>query len=372
MDSIIGYEVDFLRVGENSKSGDAIAIRYRLRDASRRERYEVMIVDGGDQKAGQALVDHVRYVYKTERVEHVVNTHPDADHCAGLSVVLQDLDVGTLWMHQPWNYAADILARVLDGRHTPNSIEKRLRGKLSAADRLEQIAEENGIPVRSPYRGERIGPFWVLSPDEDWYVDELVPYFKDMPEIDEDEGDQEHLDEGQLWGKNVKSAADWVSEDWYNETLPAVAVEPRMENESSVILWGDFNEDKVLLTGDAGPEALTRALDTLTVSRINPCTNLKLTQLPHHGGRHTVTPTILDRLLGPIRAPTSRSNVCAVACVAKESERPRRVVANAYTRRGARVHTTRDCRGFWYRRDMPERQNVSVQNPLGLFDKVEA
>lgn len=55
----MGYEIDFLPVGDNSKSGDAIALRYGNLYGSRAEQ-RVVVVDGGFTDDGEALVNHIR------------------------------------------------------------------------------------------------------------------------------------------------------------------------------------------------------------------------------------------------------------------------------------------------------------------------
>ena len=52
---------------------------------------QVLIYDGGNQESGKALVQHIRTHYGTNRVDYVVNSHPDADHASGLAVVLEGL-----------------------------------------------------------------------------------------------------------------------------------------------------------------------------------------------------------------------------------------------------------------------------------------
>jgi hypothetical protein len=60
----MGYEIDFLPVGEESKGGDAIALRYGNLYGSRDEQ-TVIIVDGGYTDDGEALVKHIVDYYGT-------------------------------------------------------------------------------------------------------------------------------------------------------------------------------------------------------------------------------------------------------------------------------------------------------------------
>ena len=171
-----GYEVDFLPVGNGDKSGDAIVLRY-----GEPGNYKVMVVDGGTKESGQKLVDHIKSHYGTTHVNYLVNTHPDGDHASGLEVVLEQLTVGEVWVHRPWEYAEEIRHWFKDGRITDESLAARLKDLLSHAYRLEELADEKGVPVYEPYAGAKIGDFYVLSPSQDWYL-ELVPQFNKTPD----------------------------------------------------------------------------------------------------------------------------------------------------------------------------------------------
>ena len=52
----MGFEIDFLAVGKEAKSGDAIAIRYGDL-AGPRENQRAIVIDGGYTDDGAALVD---------------------------------------------------------------------------------------------------------------------------------------------------------------------------------------------------------------------------------------------------------------------------------------------------------------------------
>jgi hypothetical protein len=173
-----GIEIDFLPVGEGEHSGDAIAVRWRDND-----QYKVMIYDGGTRDHGAAIVDHVKKYFDTTHVDYVVNSHPDNDHAGGLVYVLENLTVGELWMHRPWEYSAQILQYFHDGRITDESLAWRLKQKMTAAFSLEKAAQKQGIPIFEPFAGSQIGIFTVLSPTDDRYVHELIPQFEKSPEL---------------------------------------------------------------------------------------------------------------------------------------------------------------------------------------------
>jgi beta-lactamase superfamily II metal-dependent hydrolase len=96
---------------------------------------------------------------------------------------------------------------------------------------------------------------------------------------------------------------------------------------------------RILLTADAGPIALHEAIDYAVIN--NLWGRLDCVQVPHHGSRHNVTPTVLDRWLGARVSDPSIRRGSAVASVGrKQDDYPRRSVANAFLRRGYPVATT--------------------------------
>src|SRR5205823_5855622 len=86
--------------------------------------------------------------------------------------------------------------------------------------------------------------------------------------------------------------AGWGSEKFSTEDTST-------QNEMSVVQFANFNGRTVVLTGDAGRNAMNEAADYA------PQTGLLLPgvsdfQAPHHGGRRNVNSAVLDRWLGPI------------------------------------------------------------------------
>src|SRR5271170_4583966 len=86
------YEIDFRQV-HTAKSGDAIGIRYQIG-----QNWFVHLVDGGYATTAPELSNFIRATYGTKVINHVVVTHPDRDHAEGLAPILEEFDVGALWM----------------------------------------------------------------------------------------------------------------------------------------------------------------------------------------------------------------------------------------------------------------------------------
>ena len=351
----IGFEIDFLAVGEGERSGDAIAIRYGSAAAG----YQVGIIDGGTKDSGEQLVEHVRRYYGTKTVDWVLNTHPDGDHSSGLTVIVERLAVRRLWMHRPWDHAEEILHLFHDGRITDDSLEARIRDALNAAHDLEQTAIARRVPIDEPFEGQQIGPFYVMSPSRDWYQT-LIPQFRGTPEPVE--AFQRVLAKALEAVKKASAAAvEWVGETMNIETLREGG-ETSAENESSVVLYSpNLGGKRIFLTGDAGIQALERAAD-FAARCGTALDSLDLVQIPHHGSRRNVSPSLLGRVMG---------KTAYISAAKDDAEHPRRVVTNAFKRRGARVYATKG-NGLRHHFNIGDRDGWGPAQELPFYDRVEA
>ncbi len=288
----MGYEIDFLAVGDGERSGDAIALRIWGTGVSNQQ--AVIVIDGGTKESGQKLVDHIKKYYNTNRVDLVVASHSDSDHTSGLTEVLKQLSVQGLWMHLPWKHAAQIEDLFKDPRVSADSVRAALRKSLENARELEALARANKIPVAEPFSDtvNGNGLLYVLSPSTKYY-ESLLPYFRGTPEPKEEPG---------RFQKAVTAAAEAIkrlAENWGFETLSDPEENgTSAENNSSVILLLKFDDQQFLFTADAGVPALTRAADYAEANAID-LKSVNFIQLPHHGSKHNVGPSILNRILGP-------------------------------------------------------------------------
>ena len=99
------FEIEFLAVGEASRAGDAIVVRYgELND------YKLMVIDGGAADTGKDLVSHLKEQFgQNVSLEHVLLTHSDADHASGLRELLREIPTNYVWAHVPWALAVEAL-----------------------------------------------------------------------------------------------------------------------------------------------------------------------------------------------------------------------------------------------------------------------
>ncbi|WP_027858413.1 ComEC/Rec2 family competence protein [Marinobacterium jannaschii] len=349
----MGYEVDFIGVGKESKSGDAIAIRFGNLYGGRDEQ-TVVVIDGGFKDVGAEMVSHIKQHFGTDRVDLVISTHPDQDHINGLETVLMELTVNELWMHLPWTHNQGLADKFTDGRITDNSIGERLKESLEKAWFLFCLAEEKSIPVYEPFTGlsHTSGQIRILGPSESYY-EELIPQFDGMPAAKE-QVEASFLDKVASQLKQI--FAFWGEDKIYDDGVTSP------KNNSSVITQLIVDGKRMIFTGDAGIEALSHAAD-----QFEQCVNsapLRIVQIPHHGSRRNVGPTVLNRLLGEPLSEGEDRELLAVASTAKQGEpkHPRKAVLNAFTHRGARVLVTRG-NGIRSSFEAPQRSGWSPVDP---------
>ncbi|MGV9653388.1 ComEC/Rec2 family competence protein [Streptomyces sp. NPDC003554] len=357
----MGYEIDFLPVGDESSGGDAIALRYGNLHGPREEQ-TVMVIDGGYQDDGEALVQHIRDYYKTGVVDLVVSTHPDRDHINGLRIVLEQMTVKKLLMHLPWSHSADMARAKMLLSYNARSLRTELRDSLQGATDLEEVAKAQGVPIEEPFCGwtSEDGVLRVLGPTEDYYRELLTEIIEASAT----------LEAKSSWEATLrKMLAGTVYEDLDIETL-VENVETTAKNNTSAICFLEVDGRKLLFTGDAGIPALDDALDVLEADGFQPG-DLKFVQVPHHGSRRNVSPSILDRLLG-LKGQSTKVGT-AFASVPKknpEHKHPAKKTTNAFLRRGYPVHLTQGV-SKWSYLNAPERSGYSTSTPEPLHTSVE-
>lgn len=360
------FELDFLAVGNGERSGDAIVLRWGNLNGSQGNQF-VMVVDGGTQESGKGIVEHIRNYYLTDYIDLVVSTHPDADHASGLSVVLEEMEVGRLWMHRPWEHASEIRGLFKNGRITEKGLRETIRKSLEDARELETIANLKRIPIEEPFSdvGTSYQGIHIINPSVKFY-EGLLPYFRETPEPKAEPSLLEKFISG------TKEMIKRTAENWGIETLS----DPEdgatsAENNSSVVLLLRIDGHDILLTGDAGVPALTEAAESAEKLGVNLQT-LSFIQIPHHGSKRNVGPTILNRIVGP-KKQQRLTNCTAFISASKEGEpkHPAKKVVNAFKRRGAEVYATQGITVNHRSNDAPVRWGWRPVTPLPFYEQVE-
>lgn len=365
-------EIEFLPVGNASKAGDAIVIRYGAPDA-----YELMLVDGGFVETGEEVVAHVRAQFGHRRLSHVVLTHADLDHASGLRHVLTELVVDNLWLHIPWDVEASILPFFADKSLTLAALKRKLQLEYEVLAELVAIAQAKGTRVLQPFAGSQIGPFQVLSPPRQMYQ-LLLPQFDRTPEPDEAAlravgawlGKSQRPNAfSSLLEKAAAAVQKFFSESWLIERLRENG-RTSVTNETSVVLYGHDGTRPLLLTGDAGTVALTVAADRADAIGL-PLRDFSFVQMPHHGSRRNVSPSILNRLLGPIQPQGQSPRFTAFVSAPKnDATHPRQMVVNAFLRRGAQVVATQGASKVWWG-GFPPRPGYGAVAVMPFVSRVE-
>ncbi|NEJ82389.1 competence protein ComEC [Rhizobium leguminosarum] len=355
----MGYEIDFLSVGDSN--GDAICIRYGTPGLG----YNIHITDGGYADTGQRIIDHVNQYYgRGARIANVVLSHQDGDHIAGLIPVVRHFDVGAVWMNRPWLYAAEIL-HAFHSNYTIEGLRKAIRDAYPLLVELEEAALAKGIPVYESFAGSWIGSFLVLAPTRERYLT-LIPEFDRTP------SSYAKPLKGAI-GKLFEAAKNLASffETWTTEALQENPSPTSASNESCVIQLGVFDQKTVLLTADAGPAALSEAADVAQAFGL--LLPPAFVQVPHHGSRRNVTPSVLNRWLGrPVQEGSANKGVAFCSVGVNKPEYPRKRVSNAFLRRGYPVYKTENA-GEWIRHahDMPNRDGMRPISSVAFTSSYE-
>lgn len=278
------YEIRFFPVGKTSKGGDAILLR--LYDAQ--DNCCVIVIDGGYTDDGQAILDYLAEL-GIDRIDLVVNTHPDEDHILGLITIFNDenIEIGELLMNRPWLDANLKVSYFKDGRITENSLNKRLTEKFKKAYELEQIAiekigEENII---HPERGMTFkNVLTILGPSTQLYRKHLLASDK-TPEVEGLSSRKFSLKKLNFVRYIKGTFIKWI----YGEQTSDI-------NETSIVLSLDLGDHKFLFTGDVGQDGLKEALDYCETLHGCKATDFTHMQIPHHGSRKNLNPTLIKRI----------------------------------------------------------------------------
>ena len=337
-------EVEFLPVGDGCKAGDAIVVRYG--DANG---YEIMVIDGGNLDSGKAVVSHIQSNFGYNAVvTHAVVTHPDADHASGMREVLAGLTVKNLWLHKPWEFAAAARPYFANKSWTDQGLATEIRKEYDIVAELADTALKKNITIQQPFAGMSIGPFRVVSPFQNVY-----PYF--IPQFDRTpDPDQASIEAAGFWNERLKDGGCTSA-----------------SNETSVVLYGDFGPGRrVLLTGDAGIWGLTMAKCYADKNGL-ALQDFMLVQVPHHGSRRNVGPTILNEILGLIKPNGTLPHSQAYVSAPKDDDtHPRKMVLNAFMRRGYKVAATQGIK-IVYWGGFPARPGYGPLSMLPFSPQVE-
>lgn len=355
------YEIEFFGINEDTSDADAICFRYF---DEKFQRFVVCVYDGGTIDYGNALVEHLKKFYfsgeANPRIDYVICSHSDQDHSSGLSILFDHFRIGKLIMNRPWLYVDELFYRVDDGRITKNSLTDRFRDAYPFVCKLEEKANQKNVTIEPGFQGKKIGSnLTILSPSKDFYLDLIVESSK--PQIAKSFSEPPTI-------RSILEEMRVRPESWHTELLRE-NISTTSENETSIIILGAMGLEQFILTGDSGIRALNQAIDFASDRGFN-VKNTLIYQVPHHGGRHNVSPSLLNRLLGPIVEDGKETDRMAVVSVGKNSDHPRKMVVNAFLRRGVSVYEAR-VKTLLYQKGIPPRYGYYSARELDFCREVE-
>ena len=150
-----------------------------------------------------------------------------------------------------------------------------------------------------------------------------------------------------------------ISETLQIETLDESG-ETSAENNSSTILLLEFESDYYLFTGDTGVPALKKVIEYTENNGID-ISNIRFMQVPHHGSKRNISPSILDAIK------------CETAYVSASKDAPKhpaKKVINAYIRRNSSVYSTEGS-NLCHHRNSKSRDGYSISTPKPFYNQVE-
>lgn len=359
-----GWEIDLLPVSESKKSGDCILLRFgKLYQGKNQQK--VIIIDGGYADTAQTVKEHLKKYYKCEQngkliIDLMILSHPDNDHISGLVKLMEDdeVEVGVLLLNAPWHTMDRSWFK--DGRITDDSLERSLKEVFDKLAVLIKTAESKGTTVK--YATDYLGTctfgnanLHILGPDEEFYnlcianSEKTKDKADDVPDITETKTFSSDTEE-----KYIKGRIEWADED----STTAI-------NESSIVFMFEYNNVKILFTGDAGRCALPKAFEYAKNEGID-ISDATIIKMPHHGSRHNFHPDIFEVF--------SRENqTCYISCTqGEEGTHPSKRLVNQLLEMGFKVLMTAGStlhRGH----NAPDRgwKSASTLNPYPTIEKLK-
>lgn len=356
----MAYEIDFIGLKGSADDADAIAMRWKKAND---DGYIVGVIDGGFTSHGEALVEHLNnYYFKdTDRkiIDFVICTHADQDHASGLIEIINNFEVNALYMNIPWNYIDELLKHKKYWNTSENSLRKKLKTTYSFVDALEQAAREKGVEVYEAFAGTKIeDKLTVLSPEKAFFIESIIND-KNVALLEMAKRASEEISEPEM------IAAEWDKDDLYigKGTTPV--------NEASIVIFGDVGEG-ILLTGDAGVNGLNKANKYANTKGINLADSVKVYKIPHHGSRRNLDTETMNNIVGPMVKKGGKTGKYAFVMCGETSDHPKKVIVNAFIRRGVDVFVANRTTVTRRMGNMPDRAGWTYDLEPEVFnDKIE-
>lgn len=298
----------------------------------------IHIIDGGFQETADDMIAHInKYYGENVWITSILCTHTDQDHASGLVSFIEKapFPICEIFINRPWLYANELIDEVKDKRTTPDSLVTKLKEAYPYVVQIEELALQKKIKITECFQGTRIGAFHACAPSKQRYLQCL----RDSSKTPTTEDSSAFKKVAEAARKAISLIKDTWSKDNLREDISTTP-----ENEMSIVQFACLANQYILLTGDAGRESLQEAHEYAKAQMLMvEGDKLDFMQIPHHGGRHNITPSILNNWLGEVLPEQPENPIgYAFASVAKEcDDHPKVCVSNAYLRRGYNVSQTK-------------------------------
>jgi len=277
-----------------ARQGDAVVLEWGPGEKRRR-----MLVDGGPAIAYEQVSGRLADLCGDDPLELLVLTHIDGDHIEGFVLLTNDSALGVgieeIWFNGPAQLGE---LGVAQGEFLGAIIQTRGIGwNTRFGHRAVAPADDGELPMRELPGGLRLtvlGPSrsQLLRLRDKWVVEAAAA--------------------GLAFGsvedalRVLRGRSRLVPAQTYLSRAPApnitklanavVSKDTALANSTSIVLLAEYGDARVLLAGDATPDALLPAVRRLLIDRGLDRLPLSAFKLPHHGSARNVT-TELVRLL---------------------------------------------------------------------------
>jgi len=226
----MGYEIDYIAVGDGERSGDAIAFRYGNLTGEGEKSQTVVVLDGGTKESAEVLIKRVQNEYNTGTIDILISTHPDMDHLSGIKVLLEQLTVKTLYIHIPWQHIEEIKENLKED-FSIEELTKKLQEEFELVNEIIELALEKEVSVEEPFVGTSINnELAILGPTKTYY-EELLCQSDKTPDT------KSALEQAQeIIKKFEEKVKTWIEDNFDIEILDDNAETSPMNN-TSVILY---------------------------------------------------------------------------------------------------------------------------------------
>lgn len=311
---------------------------------------DVVLIDGGNKSNADDIAKHLADLGVTH-IHHIVNTHSHDDHTGGLIELIKggSFTYDNLWMHQAWSHIDWQGIKAQLGRNSAKWVLERFQRSLNSQVELYNLSISKGITPQEPFAGAMIGPFLVLGPTLEFYVDCLSSF-----------GDVEKVKQWNdyLERKNSSTALIESAREILEEESGILGGTTSPENDSSVVLTTNLGEDKILLTGDAGCDAFNSIIHNDQFLRLQ---KIQWMQAPHHGSRRNLSEDLVKLFQSKVVFISAKGSI----------KHPSRKLVNCFKDNGASVYSSHYPAGnkfTWLRQTFGTVPNRQIGPATALYE----